>query len=61
MTCVCSHFYKGIGLLINNVGIANEIPKDFMEITEQEIDDMIQCNIFSTGRLYRHCVFLSQI
>jgi short-subunit dehydrogenase len=38
----------GIGLLINNVGIANEIPKNMEEFTDQEIDDMIQCNCYST-------------
>jgi short-subunit dehydrogenase len=38
----------GIGLLINNVGIANEIPKNMEEFTEKEIDDMIQCNVYST-------------
>lgn len=38
----------GIGLLVNNVGIANDIPKNLNEISDQEIDDMIQCNCYST-------------
>ncbi len=43
----------GIGLLINNVGIANEHPKLFTEFTDEEIDEMIQCNIYSTVQMTR--------
>jgi len=38
----------GIGLLINNVGSANEIPKDITEFSAEEIQGMIDCNIHST-------------
>lgn len=38
----------GISLLINNVGTANEIPKTIDEFTDEDIDNMIQCNIYST-------------
>jgi short-subunit dehydrogenase len=38
----------GVGLLINNVGIANEYPKKIDEFSDEEIDAMIQCNIYST-------------
>jgi len=38
----------GIGLLINNVGTANETPKYLEEITDEDIELMINCNIFST-------------
>ena len=37
----------GIGVLVNNVGIANEIPKNLDEFTDKEIDDILCCNIFS--------------
>ena len=42
------HSDGGIGLLINNVGIANEHPKAFDEFDESELDSMIHCNVFST-------------
>jgi 17beta-estradiol 17-dehydrogenase / very-long-chain 3-oxoacyl-CoA reductase len=38
----------GISMLINNVGSANEIPKNIEEFTDEDIDGMIQCNIYST-------------
>ncbi len=38
----------GIGLLINNVGTANETPKYLEEISDEDIELMINCNIFST-------------
>eukprot|EP01033_Poteriospumella_lacustris_P013234 gene13234-9480_t len=43
----------GIGLLINNVGAANEIPKNITEFTDQEVDEMLQCNIYSTVYMTR--------
>mmetsp|Transcript_7554 Transcript_7554/g.8230 ORF Transcript_7554/g.8230 Transcript_7554/m.8230 type:complete len:330 (-) Transcript_7554:1446-2435(-) len=43
----------GIGLLINNVGIANEIPKNMEEFSDEEIDAMIQCNCYSTVLMTR--------
>jgi short-subunit dehydrogenase len=43
----------GIGLCINNVGIANEIPKSIEEFTDEEIDEMIQCNCYSTVLMTR--------
>jgi short-subunit dehydrogenase len=41
------HRDGGIGLLINNVGTANEHPKAFDEFTAQENEDIIHCNVFS--------------
>ena len=38
----------GIALLVNNVGIANDIPKTLEEFSDAEIEDLIHCNIFST-------------
>ena len=38
----------GIGLLINNVGIANQYPQRDEELTNQEESNMINCNIDST-------------
>lgn len=38
----------GIGLLINNVGTANETPKYLEEISDEDIELMINCNVFST-------------
>eukprot|EP01034_Spumella_vulgaris_P028591 gene28591-35474_t len=42
------HKDGGIGMLINNVGTANEIPKALDEFPEEEIEGMISCNIYST-------------
>jgi len=42
------HSDGGIGLLINNVGTANEHPKAFDEFSDTEIEEMINCNVFST-------------
>lgn len=38
----------GIGVLVNNVGISNEIPMNLHEFSEMELLDMLQCNINST-------------
>ena len=46
--CQRLHEDGGIGLLINNVGTANEIPKTLEEFTDQDVEDLINCNIFST-------------
>jgi len=43
----------GVGLLVNNVGIANEFPKKLEEFGEEEVDNMIQCNIYSTVQMTR--------
>eukprot|EP00981_Chlorochromonas_danica_P014068 scaffold7265_cov159-Ochromonas_danica.AAC.1 len=43
----------GISLLINNVGVANEIPRTIEEFGEEEVDNMLQCNIFSTVHMTR--------
>ena len=40
----------GVGLLINNVGTANEIPMNLEEFSDDDIENMIRCNIFSTIR-----------
>ena len=42
-----------IGLLINNVGIANEIPRFLDELTDIEVSNMINCNVFSTVNMTR--------
>jgi short-subunit dehydrogenase len=38
----------GIGLLVNNVGIANQYPQLDKEISDKDILDMINCNMDST-------------
>lgn len=38
----------GLGMLVNNVGTANEVPKALDELTDEECDDMINCNMHST-------------
>ncbi|CAE7829917.1 hsd17b12a, partial [Symbiodinium microadriaticum] len=43
----------GIGLLINNVGIANQYPQLLVELSDKEVSDMINCNIDS-------CVFMTR-
>lgn len=47
------HADGGISLLINNVGIANDVPRSLEEFTDTEVEDMIQCNIFSTVYMTR--------
>lgn len=47
-TLALIHADGGIGLLINNVGIANEYPKALEEFQDNEIEAMIHCNVFST-------------
>lgn len=42
------HNDGGIGLLINNVGTANEIPRYLEELSDDDINLMINCNILST-------------
>ena len=46
--CQLMHADGGLGLLINNVGTANEIPMRLEEFSDKEIEDMINCNVFST-------------
>ena len=48
--CIDLNSDGGIGLLINNVGTANEIPMNLEEFSDIDIDNMIKCNIFSTVR-----------
>lgn len=52
----CQHMDKngGIGILVNNVGIANQYPQLDDEITDKEAHDMVNCNIDST-------VFMSRV
>lgn len=47
------HNDGGIGLLVNNVGMANETPRYLEELSSQEIDNMLYCNIFSTMDMTR--------
>lgn len=51
--CVLMDGDGGIGLLINNVGIANEYPKQLEEFSDEEVDSIINCNIFSTVYMTR--------
>lgn len=44
----------GVGILVNNVGIANQYPQLDCEITDKEAHDMVNCNIDST-------VFMSRV
>jgi len=37
----------GVGVLINNVGTANEFPRRLEEFSDDEVEAMLQCNIFS--------------
>lgn len=52
---VCSELDAdgGLGILINNVGIANEIPRRLEEFSDSEVDNIINCNIFSTVSMTR--------
>jgi short-subunit dehydrogenase len=43
----------GVGLLINNVGTANPYPKALDEFPDSEIEDIINCNIWSTVSMTR--------
>ena len=73
MSSTCTAFYKqldetllqlkedgGVGILVNNVGTTKDIPYELMEFTEQEIDDMINVNIFGTIRMTRSCLRVMQ-
>ena len=42
-----------VGVLINNVGTANTYPMTLEEFTDKDIQDMIQCNIYSTMNMTR--------
>lgn len=47
------HNDGGIGLLVNNVGMANPAPKLLMEMPDSEVDDIINCNIMSVTGMTR--------
>lgn len=51
--CKKMHADGGIGLLMNNVGTANDIPKTLDEFTDDDIEGMINCNIYSTINMTR--------
>lgn len=38
----------GVGLLINNVGVVNDIPMNLDELNDDQVNDMLQCNVCST-------------
>jgi len=40
-----------IGVLVNNVGKSHEMPTDFVDTTQQEIDDILAINIHATLRM----------
>ena len=46
--CIDMNNRGGIGILVNNVGISNEIPMNLDEFSEMELTDILQCNINST-------------
>jgi short-subunit dehydrogenase len=46
-SCQMMHEDGGVGVLVNNVGTANEIPKHLEEFTDEDICGMINCNIHS--------------
>ena len=46
--CLYMNENGGVGVLINNVGIANQYPQRLMELSDKECSDMINCNIDST-------------
>jgi 17beta-estradiol 17-dehydrogenase / very-long-chain 3-oxoacyl-CoA reductase len=46
--CVEINANGGLGLLVNNVGISNEIPMNLDEFTDAEVEDMLNCNVHST-------------
>lgn len=52
----CAYMEKngGLGVLINNVGIANQYPQKLTELTDKECSDMVNCNIDST-------IFMSRV
>lgn len=46
--CEVMHNDGGIGILVNNVGIANQYPQRDDELTDKEAADMVTCNVDST-------------
>jgi 17beta-estradiol 17-dehydrogenase / very-long-chain 3-oxoacyl-CoA reductase len=53
--CIFMKQNGGIGVLVNNVGVANETPKFLEELSDKDVDDMISCNILSVVYMTR-CV-----
>jgi 17beta-estradiol 17-dehydrogenase / very-long-chain 3-oxoacyl-CoA reductase len=51
--CGVMHKDGGIGLLINNVGTVHYHPKLLLEITDQEVDSMLNCNMNSVVYMSR--------
>jgi hypothetical protein len=49
--CEKMHDDGGIGLLVNNVGTANEFPKRLEEFSVPEMIEILNCNIFSTTHM----------
>jgi 17beta-estradiol 17-dehydrogenase / very-long-chain 3-oxoacyl-CoA reductase len=47
------HNDGGVGLLVNNVGMANPAPKQLMEMPDSEVDDIINCNVMSVVGMTR--------
>jgi len=45
--CAIMNDDGGVGVLVNNVGTANEIPKRIEEFTDQDVSDLVNCNIYS--------------
>jgi len=43
----------GVGMLINNVGVVNEVPMNLEEFSDEQVADMLQCNVGSTVGMSR--------
>ena len=52
------HQNGGIGLLVNNVGVANLHPIALEEQTDADVDDMLHCNIMSVVDMTRAVIGL---
>jgi len=60
-TCARLNLDGGIGLLVNNVGVANEYPMKLEEFSFAEIDDMLTCNISSIVLMSRSIIKLMKV
>jgi 17beta-estradiol 17-dehydrogenase / very-long-chain 3-oxoacyl-CoA reductase len=55
------HSDGGIGLLVNNVGVANENPLYLTEISDEDLTNMVTVNCLSTVLMSKHVVPFLQL
>jgi 17beta-estradiol 17-dehydrogenase / very-long-chain 3-oxoacyl-CoA reductase len=51
LLALCLPYSTYSRILVNNVGKSQEMPTDFVDVTDQERNDILEVNIFSTLRV----------